>query len=134
MLVPTLHLSAACQFGPISADIWTVAHASVIALIHTSDIWMCSGSVSPLCLASHFHINFIDLICFPGWSSISSFCSFVGLLWSLGHSFMTSGLPVTNLSTFIAGESLAWKDAHPGGCDFIQFPHWCWFPGCFDPC
>ena len=51
--VSTLHLSVACWLGPISAGIFTVAYASVIASLHMSDIWISSGSVSPLCPSSH---------------------------------------------------------------------------------
>ena len=49
--VSTLHFSVACQLGPISAGIWTVANTSVIASVCISDIYIHSGS--PLCLASH---------------------------------------------------------------------------------
>ena len=42
--VSTLHLRVASLFGPISAGIWTVAKASVVESIRTSDNSIVLGS------------------------------------------------------------------------------------------
>ena len=48
--VSTLHLRVANWLGPISAGTWTVAKASAVESIQTSDISTVSGSASLLCL------------------------------------------------------------------------------------
>ena len=50
-----------------------------------------------------------NIIYLLGCSSTSSFLSsFVGLMWFLGYSSVASGLPLINLSTFIAWRVLCW--------------------------
>ena len=134
----------ASLFSPISAGIWTVAKASVVESIWTSDNSIVLGSVLLLiCLAvSHSLWNGVcrttaTTPTSSQWGSSSvptslTFLCFPPLLWCLGPlslgpfcSLQHLGFQCPNFPHPRQWSSLAGHDDLPGGWDFVQCPHEC---------